>query len=274
MGIPSDCSLGDRVPATRISHIPSEVLNRLSEGFLSTKNLAEWLACNRRLLLRSVFRDLQLSANNELAVWVNTVADDESYPIGSQAIGEHLSQFIQPGDAIWKRLSTHHSDVVREWAAIVVSKSQLTFPRKLAWIKLFADDENPNLREVAWRVLRPNVLAEPEACIRALVPWTGSRNERLRRFAIEVTRPCGAWSQHCSLLMQEPHRAISLLEPLRADDSEWVQNSMVHWLKDAGRNRSDWVRELLQRWAAESPRPETDRIVQGATKALDEQAAR
>jgi len=96
-------------------------------------------------------------------------------------------------------------------------------------------------------------------------PLTLSPDPALRRFASEVTRPRGVWCAHLTELKKDPAHAFPLLEPLRADASKYVQDSVANWLNDASKTAPGKVRVLLARWLRESPHPATRRI---ATRAL------
>jgi 3-methyladenine DNA glycosylase AlkC len=167
-------------------------------------------------------------------------------------IGQRLNEWISIHEERWRVMSCHRSNIVREWAAIMVGFSDMKFSRKLAWIKPFADSDHPKVRDMACFALRHCVVQDPLSCIQSLIPWTGSRNEHLRRYACEITRPLGIRTSHIVLLQEQPDLAIGILEPLRADDSRYVRNSMVNWLKDVSHSKPDWVRELLLRWSEES----------------------
>lgn len=253
--------LMQRKPARRTSEVPELVKTELSAGTIETKNLVEWLVVDRLGLLASLVKGGLVSATTseleELRVDVLQVAALKQ----SQKIGLFLKHRLKVGDDSWKALSTHTSDVVREWIAIVVGLSDLKFSRKLAWIKPFADADNAGLREVAWIALRQDVISDPIDCIEALIPWTGSRNERLRRYASEVTRPCGVWAPYCPVLRKSPELAIDLLEPLMSDDSKYVRDSVGNWLNDASKTAPDWVMQTTQRWLTQSSTPETQYIV-------------
>ena len=62
-------------------------------------------------------------------------------------------------------------------------------------------------------------------------------------------------------LKAEPWRAVYLLEPLKADTSRYVQNSVANWLNDAAKSHPVFVRDLLTRWQTESPTAATGYIV-------------
>lgn len=261
-------ALRDRKPARRMVEVPDDVLEGLSLGALESKNLVEWLSVDRIRLLQKIADDFDLPIDNVNIDWVQRETNSLAALKKSQWIGAYLSTIVQVGDAAWKSMSTHPSDVVREWAALVVGHSPLPFLKKLAWIKLFADDPNPGLREIAWISLREEVRRDAEGTIQKLVPWTGSRNERLRRFASELTRPRGVWTFHLDQLKREPEIALAILEPLRDDDSKYVKDSVANWLNDASKSRPEWVIEVTDRWSRESDSPHTQYIVRRALRTL------
>jgi 3-methyladenine DNA glycosylase AlkC len=265
-------SLRDRKPARKMAEIPKEVLESLSYGSIPTKNLTEWLAVDRQRLFEVVVKQLGLGGKKVAEqLWTDELMNQSALK-KSFAIGRWLHEQIKVGDKFWKEVSIHESDVVREWAAIVVGmSSELTFARKLAWIKSFADDENAGLREIAWMALRPDVAREPIDSIRCLAPWTGSRAERLRRFASEITRPRGVWTSHIALLKEKPELGLSILEPLKSDDSKSVKDSVGNWLNDASKSKPDWVRDVVQRWLKKTDSSHTEYIAKRALRTLNSQ---
>ncbi len=60
-------SIQHRKPARRMIEIPEPVMQALSEGFVATMNLVEWLASDRKRLLASILEriDLKLDANSQ-----------------------------------------------------------------------------------------------------------------------------------------------------------------------------------------------------------------
>ena len=262
-------SIQDRKPARRMIEIPELVMQALSEGFVATMNLVEWLASDRKRLLASILEriDLKLDADAQ-PLWTPELLSQSALK-QSFAIGGWLATKIKVGDDAWRFLSTHPSDIVREWSAIVVGlANDLTFARKLAWIKSFADDEHSGLREIAWLALRADVIRDPVHAIKCLVPWTGARNERLRRYASEITRPRGVWTSHIQQLKEQPELGLSILEPLLADDSKYVKNSVGNWLNDASKSQPEWVQTTIRRWLTESKSVHTQTIAKRALRTL------
>lgn len=263
-------TLQSRKPARRGSEIPPEVMKALANGWTESLNLVEWLNVDRVELLKNVLdqlgRDRRDRASQE---FIKSVASLSALK-KSMSIGQWLADSIRPGHDEFSVLANHRSDVVREWASVIIGHTpDLTLKRRLAWMKTFADDNNAGLREVAWISFRHHVIDDPSQAISCLVPWTGSRNERLRRYASEVTRPRGVWAPHVEILKSSPELAEPILEPLRDDSSKYVRDSVANWLNDASKSRPDWVKDITNRWTRESDCDETRLIVKRALRTLE-----
>ena len=255
-----------RVPARRMAEVPQEIREALNQGWIESKNLVEWLGVDRIQLAKQVAS--QLGLDKRVIENLGKLPDAKALK-RSIAIGTLLAESVSLGDPIFQNLSTHRSDIVREWSAVLIgAKDNVVLKKRLAWVKPLADDENPGVREIAWIALRNRIIAELETAIGALVPWTGSRRERLRRYASEITRPCGVWAAHAPQLKLTPEIGLPILEPLRADTSKYVRDSVANWLNDASKTRGPWVQEITKRWAKESPSPETEMIIKRALRTL------
>ena len=255
-----------RSPARRMSEVPIEIREALDSGWIESKNLVEWLGINRIQLAKQLARELDLdkTVEEQLSAMSDKKALKQSF-----AIGTLFAESISLGDSSFKSLTTHCSDVVREWSAVLIgAKIDVPLKKKLAWVKPLADDENSGVREVAWISLRGSIIAELETAIACLVPWTGSRRENLRRYASEITRPRGVWAAHISQLKITPELGLPILEPLRADPSQYVRNSVANWLNDASKTHGPWVESIAGRWKKESPCGETESILKRALRTL------
>lgn len=249
--------------------IPGEVLNALNSGWIETKTLVEWLSVDRVRLLLSLANacELPLDSNDRRELQALRGMSGLKQSWGVAAV---LSRHVVLGDVAYSRLVEHRSDVVREWCALLVGLvAELKFSRRLAWMKTLADDRNSAVRELAWMGLRPHVAVDPVASIGSLVPWTGSRNERLRRFASEVTRPRGVWCEHIPTLRDAPELGLPILEPLRSDTSLYVRNSVANWLNDASKTDPQWVMQVTADWLRTSNTRETEYIVRRARRTLE-----
>ncbi|MBX3095615.1 MAG: DNA alkylation repair protein [Fimbriimonadaceae bacterium] len=168
-------------------------------------------------------------------------------------------------DAVWMH---HPSDTVRGMSAFVCLESTDDLATLLDLLTPLATDSHFGVREWAWLAARDRLIAEDQIALDLFVPWTKSADPNLRRFAIEATRPCGVWCANWRSLRAEPERGMPLLEPLRADESKYVQLSVANWLNDASKDHPEWVVGVTTRWLSESPCPATEAIVKRATRNL------
>jgi 3-methyladenine DNA glycosylase AlkC len=265
-------TLRNRPTARRRSDVPSFVRNALNHGWIEARNLVEWLCVDRIELLVNLSKEFQweLDFNHDLNP---TSLAKLSKIQQSKQIAKSLAELFHASGPEIQLLLSHPSDVAREWGALIVGLwNEMPFPRRLAWIKPLADHDNAGTREFAWMALRHHVAENPIQTIEKLVPWTGSRSERLRRFASEITRPRGVWCTHIQLLKDSPEIALPILEPLLADSSLYVRNSVANWLNDASKSQPQWVLDLTNQWLYSSPTPETKYIVRRALRTLNKAA--
>lgn len=233
--------------------IPNDVLAQLNRGEIESANLVEWLAIDLKQLLYHTL--VPVHRENVAQIIVQRLLDHQgklSFVQTNAHIGRELAEWYASykDRALLDFLSSHTSDTVRCWAAYMVGLDKsATFSEKLPRLAPFASDGHFGVRELAWMVVREDVVKHTEACIQALMPWAMHSDAYLRRFASEVTRPCGVWCAHIPLLKQRPELGLPLLEPLRADASRYVQDSVANWLNDASKSRPDFVMEVCHRWA-------------------------
>jgi len=265
-----------RKGAARIALIPPEVLEALNGGHIETVNLNEFLALELPRLARSVAMQIGLAPDSERLVDTLAMLDAfkpmQRHGHVARALYD-LTAAHAERDAVAHRLATHSSDVARCWAAQWIGLSGLPLAAQLAAARRFAADPHFGVREIAWMAVRDAVVADLDAALVLLQPWVRDSDENVRRFASELTRPRGVWCAQVERLKAEPWLALTLLEPLRADPSRYVQNSVANWLNDASKSQGPWVAQLAARWLAESDAPETRYIVRRALRTLSKGGA-
>jgi 3-methyladenine DNA glycosylase AlkC len=180
-----------------------------------------------------------------------------------------IAEYLLQAGADAEAMRAHVSDMVRSWGALVAAMPPgLKLDQRLERVHWAAVDPNFGVREVAWFAYRPYLAADLPTGLPILARWSLEPEEGLRRFASECSRPCGVWATHLPSLKADPAPGLQILEPLRADDSRYVQNSVGNWLNDAGKTRPDWVRDLCARWSDESPVEATHAIVRRGLRNL------
>ena len=260
-----------RKGAARIALIPPEVLAALNAGRIATVNLNEFLAIDLPLLVRNVARDVGLDPDAERLQ--DTLAMLAAFaPVRRHLhVARALYDLARPRadrDAVAHALATHASDVARSWAAQWIAFSDLSLADKLASASRFAADPHFGVREMAWMAVRDEIAGDVDAAIHLLQPWVTHRDANLRRFASEATRPRGVWCAQIATLKREPWRGLPLLEPLRADPSRYVQDSVANWLNDAARTQPQWVAQVCEGWSRGRPAPQTQYIVRRAQRSI------
>jgi len=252
-----------RTGARRTSDIPSAVRSQINHGELETRTLAESLAVDFAVLMRTAFPQLPRSTTTSMRA-ASTQGITQRMAIAGRLLFQHL------GAAGYLRLARHRSDTVRGWAAYLLAASpDFSLGERLQLTRPLANDHNSGVREWAWMALRPQVAANVDLAIDLLEAWTVSTSPFLRRFAAEATRPRGVWSVHIEALVHSPEIGLPILEPLRADPHQYVQDSVSNWLNDASRSCPEFVRELCARWREESSSPATERICRRALRSLE-----
>lgn len=181
-----------------------------------------------------------------------------------------LTEILLNGDEdLLPLLLKHPADLVRCWAAYVIGKSELlSVKQKFAKMKPLAADAHFIVREIAWIALRPVIEKHLAQSIGILSTWAKSNNAYVRRFASEATRPRGVWCRHITALRTYPEMALCILEPLKADASKYVRDSVGNWLNDAGKTRKDFLLATCKKWNKESRTPETAYVIKRAMRSI------
>jgi 3-methyladenine DNA glycosylase AlkC len=261
-----------RKGAARIALIPPEVLAALNAGAIPTVNLNEFLALDLPQLARQVAGAIGLDTQSERLA--DTFAMLPSFPPVKRHghIARALYDLTEPRpdrDRVAHALATHPSDVARSWATQWIAFAALPLADRLAAVRRFAADPHFGVREMAWMAVRDAIALDVDRAVRLLAPWARDADANIRRFASEATRPRGVWCAQLEALKSEPWRGLPLLEPLRADASRYVQNSVGNWLNDAAKTQPEWVREQCERWARGPANPHTQYILRRAQRSLE-----
>jgi 3-methyladenine DNA glycosylase AlkC len=260
-----------RKGAARIELIPPEVLEAINEGLVPTVHLNEFLALDVRRLARNVARHIGLTGDEERLADTFAMLDAFSKVKRHEHVARALYDIVEPRpdrDAIAHALATHASDVARCWAAQWVMFAAMPLEQKLDAARRFAADPHFGVREMAWMVVRDEIAGDVDRAVQLLEPWARDADANIRRFASEATRPRGVWCAQVEVLKREPWRGLPLLEPLRSDDSRYVQNSVANWLNDASKTQPEWVEQTCARWERESRTPATAYIVRRARRSM------
>ena len=261
-------TLADVTPALRA---------RLNSGEVASRTLVELLSVDFDALFASVVPKAPKAALDELAAAGERVVKKKGTPptprvgivqrmeLGGMLLARHATKRLAA-------LSKHPSDTVRGWCCYALTRGDATplpLSEQLRVIEPFADDEHSGVREWAWMAARPAIASNVGPAIKLLKPWTRSDSANIRRFATEATRPRGVWCTHIDELKANPAAAQPLLEPLRADPTKYVQDSVSNWLNDAAKHDEAWVRILTKRWLQESDAAATARICRRALRSVD-----
>ena len=247
-----------RKGAIRAADIPADVLHALSRGQMQSATLAECMALDQAMLVRTVFPGLSASALKAVDTACALGVLKRMACIGAVLLDELGTDGIA-------QCQSHAADTVRGWACFMIgAQPALDLQARLTSIRPLADDVHFGVREWAWMGVRPHLAQELAESIAHLAPWTAEPSERLRRFASEALRPRGVWCAHIAALKREPAQALPILSPLRADPSAYVQDSVANWLNDAAKDQPVFVRDLCTQWLQGASTDATRRICQRA----------
>ncbi|OCW55992.1 DNA alkylation repair protein [Hoeflea olei] len=253
---------GTKTPGRGVRDIAPDRLACLNAGTVEAATLTECLAVDFAALLRNVLPEIGADALAEMDRAAAT-GISRRMALAARLIRDAL------GDAAADRLQRHPSDTARGWACFLIGMaSDMSLADRLVAMRPYADDRHFGVREWSWMAVRPHLAADLDRAIALLSAWTADPSERIRRFASEAIRPRGVWCAHIGVLRNEPHLGLAVLEPLRADPSLYVQDSVGNWLNDAAKDRPEWVQALCARWTLESPVPATARICKRALRSI------
>jgi 3-methyladenine DNA glycosylase AlkC len=245
-----------RKGASKLADVTPEVLESLHAGREESLTLTECLAVDFAALARGCLPP-------EAAAAVAAAVD------ASAGITRRMAQAASalPGDLV-DALIRHPSDTVRGWACFALAaRHGSDLAEAFAALRPLAADSHFGVREWAWLAARPAIVAAPLEALALLRPWVEEGDENLRRFASEASRPRGVWCSHIATLKEDPEPGRFLLEPLKADPSKYVRDSVANWLNDAAKTRPDWVLAVTDVWL-EAAGKDTQSLVKRARRSL------
>ncbi|WON93726.1 MULTISPECIES: DNA alkylation repair protein [unclassified Sphingobacterium] len=261
-----------RKGARSTKDIPREILDQLNRGEIETANLVEWLAVDQKVLLGNLLVQQQRSIYLAPVLTKIDQLKKQTVTNLNQAIGIGLfEQAMENNDREFLAIMANHpADLVRCWATYTIGKNEnLHISEMLDQIEPFAADTHFGVREICWMAVRPKIAANLLQSIEILARWTANRDENIRRFASEATRPRGVWCEHIESLKQNPELGLPIVERLRSDNTKYVQDSVGNWLNDASKTKASFVLQLCERWKKESDTRETSYIIKKALRTVN-----
>lgn len=255
--------------------IPKEILGQLNRGEIETANLVEWLAVDQRLLLENLLK--QTDRKEYLKPILSDIEKLKKQTVNTinEAIGSGLfEQSIKNNDnEILTIISKHKSDLIRCWATYTIGRNEkLNIIQKLQQIQSFSADKHFGVREICWLAVRPSIANNLTESLKILTTWTTDKDENIRRFASEATRPRGVWCEHIEELKRNPELGLTILEPMKSDKAKYVQDSVGNWLNDAAKTQPKFVINTCKKWEKESKTKETAYIIKKALRTIEKQA--
>lgn len=250
--VPTSSAPPRRTGARRPTDVPAEVLAGLAAGLPSVNHM-EQMALDMSLLLSTLFPEVSHRGDE-----LRSPRFLERMRAGGVILFETF------GDRVFELSQQWESDTARGWAAFAVPLSSGDLSRHLSEAIRFAVDPHFAVREWAWLGVRPSVSREIDDAIEILARHTADESPLLRRFCSEASRPKGVWSAHIPELLERPWAGLPVLEPLRADRSRYVADSVGNWLNDASKKHPEWVVETCARWL----RDEGDSAQRSVSRAL------
>ncbi|MGL4598883.1 MAG: DNA alkylation repair protein [Bacteroidia bacterium] len=261
-----------RKGAKSVKEIPPEILKQLNNGTLETANLVEWLAIDQRQLLQHFLHQTGYAHAYDTILKQIAALKKQTFNTVNEAIAKGLLDLANQhkDQKLLTQASKHTADLVRCWAAYMIGRNEKkALDERFKAMTTLAADSHFGVREVAWLAIRPDLAKHIDESIVLLTSWAKDKNENIRRFATEATRPRGVWCEHIEVLKQNPEKALPILEPLKSDSAKYVQDSVGNWLNDASKTQAKFVTDLCKRWTKASPTKETAYIIKKALRTIE-----
>lgn len=259
----------NRKGARKAEDIPTGILSDLNKGKIQSVNLTEWLAVDQIQLLKSVFSTVKTQDFvNDTINSIQQIRKPSTTKI-IKIIGEKIA-LSKKKELIIQYIEKHPSDSVRCWMAQSIgAEAHANISTYLEKIYPYAADIHFGVREIAWMSIRPHFEENLEDTILLLSNWTKDKDENIRRFASESTRPRGVWCKHIEELKINPSLGLPILSSLKTDESKYVRDSVGNWLNDASKTSPEWVLQICSDWLSTSNCKEIRYIIKKAKRTIE-----
>lgn len=100
--------------------------------------------------------------------------------------------------------------------------------------------------------IRPFIKKDSKKTLAFLLKCSKDKNEHIRRWASEGTRPRLPWGERLHISIKDPAPLFPILENLKFDDSLYVRKSVSNHLNDIAKDHPDLVIKILKKWKSEA----------------------
>jgi 3-methyladenine DNA glycosylase AlkC len=114
--------------------------------------------------------------------------------------------------------------------------------------------------------VRPFLARDPERAMAYLQVWAEDENHHLRRLASEGCRPRLPWGMALTGFKKDPSLILPILEKLKNDESEYVRKSVANNLNDISKDHPNLVLDICEEWHGHTKN--TDWIVKHACRGM------
>ncbi|MEM9389657.1 MAG: DNA alkylation repair protein [Bacteroidota bacterium] len=102
--------------------------------------------------------------------------------------------------------------------------------------------------------IRHFILQEERKTMNKMLEWSQHSNHHVRRLSSEGCRPRLPWAMALPNFKKDPGLVLSILENLKADESEYVRKSVANNLNDITKDNPDSVIDLCKKWKTRDSR--------------------
>ncbi|AZZ35983.1 DNA alkylation repair protein [Bdellovibrio sp. qaytius] len=96
--------------------------------------------------------------------------------------------------------------------------------------------------------VRPFLIKHPKKTFATLKKWSTDKDEHIRRWTSEGSRPRLPWGAKLHASIVDPSAGLEILEKLKFDDSLYVRKSVANHLNDIAKDHPDLVISTLKSW--------------------------